>query len=225
MGQESITLRNGQTQQATILGVTDSGIRIQMGQGEMVEPFANVTQVTMNPPPEFTAAQTAYENGDLQTALTNVEAVVRTYRALPTEWAQEAMLMMGDIFVSLDQLPQAQAAFQDFQAAYPSSGSANVNVGLARIDVANKNYDDAKAKIDPILAQALKDRVPPKAAAALLGRAFLVSGEIKEQSGDLQAALEDYLRTVAIFPEDRVAAATAEQKADALRKDHNVTAP
>ncbi len=81
MGQESITLRNGQTQQATILGVTDSGIRIQMGQGEMVEPFANVTQVTMNPPPEFTAAQTAYENGDLQTALTNVEAVVRTYRA------------------------------------------------------------------------------------------------------------------------------------------------
>src|SRR5271168_3532628 len=53
-GQETITLRGGQPLPAQILGVTPGGIRVRMGTAEMVEPFANVTQVTMNPPPEFT---------------------------------------------------------------------------------------------------------------------------------------------------------------------------
>ncbi|MGA3169423.1 MAG: hypothetical protein ABSE62_00265 [Chthoniobacteraceae bacterium] len=225
LSQSTITLRNGQTQQVTILGVTPSGIRVQLGNGEILEPFSNVTLVSMNPPPEFAAAQTAYESGDLQTALTNAQAVVRAYRGLPTDWAQEAMLMLGDIDVSLNQLPQAQAAFKDFQAAYPLSGSAEADVGLASVDVANKNYDAARAKIAPILAQALTTRTPPREAAALIGRTFLVSGQIKQASGDLQGALEDYLRTVTIFPEDRVAAASAQQRADALRKDHGVAVP
>src|SRR6202043_1060644 len=154
------------------------------GAGEMVQPFANVTQVTMNPPPEFTAAQTAYERGDLPTALANAQAIVGNFRGLPAEWAQEAMLMLGNIYVAMNKLPEAQGAYRDFQRAYPSAGSADVDVGLNRIDVSNKDYDAAKEKIDPILAQALKDRTPPKATAALIGRAFYVSGEIKEQSGD-----------------------------------------
>jgi len=225
LSQETITLRNGQTMQATVLGVTPSGIKVQLGAGEMVQPFANVVRVTMNPPPEYRAAVTAYEGGDLATALSNAEAVVRSYRGLPTDWAQQAVLMLGDIYVAMNQLPRAEAEYKDYQRAYPAAGTADVNVGLARIDVSQKNYAAAKAKIDPILAAALKLQNPPKAAAALIGRAFYVSGEIKEQTGDLQGALEDYLRTVAIFPEDRVAAASAQERADALRKDHDVAVP
>jgi hypothetical protein len=100
-----------------------------------------------------------------------------------------------------------------------------MNVGLASIDVANKNLDAAKAKIAPVLDQALANRNPPAAQASLIGRAFLVSGEIKEQSGDFPGALEDYLRTVTIFPQDRTAAAGAQQRADALRKNHSVAVP
>jgi hypothetical protein len=48
---------------------------------------------------------------------------------------------------------------------------------------------------------------------------------IKEQSGDLPGALEDYLRTVTIFPEDRVAAAVAQASADSLRREHGTTVP
>lgn len=225
VGQETITLRSGQTVQATIMGVTPTGIKVQMGQAVMVQPFSNVIAVSMNPPPEYAAATTAYEHGDLQAALTNATAVVQGYRGLPADWAQNAVLMLGDIYVSLNQLPQAQAAYTDFQRAYPAAGTADVSVGMARIDVANKNYSAASAKIAPILAVALKQRTPSKAASELIGRAFLVSGQIKEQSGDLAGALEDYLRTVAIFPADHVAAATAEELADNLRKEHGTTVP
>ncbi len=196
-----------------------------MGQAEMVEPFGNVTQVTMNPPPEFTAAQAAYGSGDLPTALKNALAVVQGYRALPADWAQQAMLMLGDIYVSTGQLEQAQQEYADYQRAYPGAATTDVDVGLARIDVAEKDYAGAAAKINPILTQALQQRNPPAATAALIGRASYVSGMIKENSGDLPGALEDYLRTAAIFPEDRMAASQAQQRADLLRKDHGIQAP
>jgi tetratricopeptide (TPR) repeat protein len=224
-GQETITLRNGQTQQVTIIGVTDGGLKIQIGDAVMVEPFSNFTQVTMNPPPEYTAAATAYEKGDLQTALSLATSVVTNYRGLPVDWARQAMLMVGEIDEALNQLPQAQAAYTDYQSAYPGAGSDEVTVGMAGIDLANKNPDAAKAKIAPILDQALKQRDQPPTAAAVIGRAFYLSGRIKEQSGDLQGALEDYLRTVALFPEDRLATASAQAGADALRKEHGVTVP
>jgi tetratricopeptide (TPR) repeat protein len=224
-GQETITLRSGQTQQVTILGVTPSGIKVQMGEGVMVEPFSNISQVTMNPPPEYSAAMAAYESGDLQRALTLADSIVTNYRGLPTDWAQEAMRMLGDVYVTLGQVPRAEAAYKDYQRAYPGAGADDVNVGLASIDVANKDYAAAGAKIQPVLDQALKQRNPPRQAAALIGRAFYLSGEIKEHTGDLSGALEDYLRTVTIFPEDRVAAAGAQANADALRKEHGATAP
>ena len=223
LSQESITLRTGQTQEVRILGVTPGGIKVQMGEAVMVQPFSNLTQVTMNPPPEYTAAATEYERGDLRGALTLASSVVQNYRGLPTDWAREAMLMLGDIYVGLGQLPQAGAAFKDYQRAYPATDSAEVNVGLASIDVANNNDDAARAKIAPVLDQALKVRNPSKVAAALIGRAFFVSGKIKEHAGDFPGALEDYLRTVAIFPQDRVAAAGAQAAADSLRKAHGTT--
>jgi tetratricopeptide (TPR) repeat protein len=224
-GQDTITLRDGQTQQVRILGVMDSGVKIETRNGSLVEPFSNVTAVTMSPPPEYTAAVAAYESGDVSRALTLDGAVVSNYRGLPTDWAREASRMLGDIYVALGQVPQADAAYKDYQRAYPSAGAADISVGLASIDVANKDYAAAKAKIQPILDQALKQRNMPPAAEALVGRAFYLSGKIKENAGDFSGALEDYLRTVTIFPRDRVAASNAQAGADALRKEHGTMVP
>jgi predicted Zn-dependent protease len=224
-GQETITLRSGQTQEVKILGVSSGGVSVQMGNAQMVEPFSNLTAVTMAPPPEFAAATTAYEHGDLQGALGIATTLVQNYRGLPTDWARDAMVMVGDIYVALGQVPQAQAAYKDYQAAYPGADATGMDIGLASIDVANKDLDSAKARISPVLSQALTTRNPPVAQASLIARAYLVSGEIKEQSGDFSGALEDYLRTVTIFPQDRIAAAGAQQRADALRKSHSVTVP
>jgi tetratricopeptide (TPR) repeat protein len=225
LSQETITLRGGQTQQVQILGVTPSGIKVQMGDAVMVQPFSNIVSVTMNPPPEFSAATAAYGTGDIHRALTLVDSLVTNYRGLPTDWARESMRMLGDVYIALGQVPQAEAAYKDYQRAYPGAAADDVNVGLASVDIANKDYAAATAKIQPVLDQALKQRNLPNASAALIGRAFYLSGMIKEQSGDLPGALEDYLRTVTIFPEDRVAAAVAQASADSLRKEHGTTVP
>jgi tetratricopeptide (TPR) repeat protein len=225
LSQESITLRGGQPLQVRILGVTPTGVKVQMGDAVMVQPFSNISEITMNPPPEYSAAVAAYESGDLHRALDLANAVVTSYRGLPTDWAREAVRMLGDVYVGLGEVSQAAAAYKDYQRAYPSAGAEDLSVGLASIDIANNDFDAAGAKIQPLLDQALKERNPPKPAAALIGRAFYLSGQIKAHSGDFPGALEDYLRTVTIFPEDRVAAAGALAAADALRKEHGTTAP
>lgn len=226
LSQESITLRDGQVQPVHILGMTSSGLKVEIGQAVMVEPFSNFTAVTMSPPPEFAAAQAAYESGDTQKALTLDSSVVSNYRGLPTDWAGEAMLMLGDLYLAQNQPPQAEAAYKDYQQAYPSANPDEIAVGMAGVDIANNDYAAAGAKVAPIVQHALQQRNPPTPVAELYGRAFFVSGKVKEHTGDLQGALEDYLRAAAVFPEDRVAAAGAQAAADNLRKAHsNVTVP
>ena len=187
-------------------------------------PFSSVVKVLMAPPPEYTAAVAAYEMRDMPKALSVTQAVVKNYRGLPTDWAQSAMSMLGDIYVGMNRLGDAEAAYKDFQKAYPTAGQGPITVGMARIDASKKNFEAAKAKVDPILAEALKQRNPPGTGNGVYGQAFYVSGLVKEAAHDDQGALEDYLRTVTVFPQDRAAVASATEHAEAL-KAKGVTAP
>ena len=58
---------------------------------------------------------------------------------------------------------------------------------------------------------------------SLTACAFLILGQVKESEGNAPGALEDYLRTVTIFHHDPAAVSAAQERADALRKDHKVS--
>lgn len=218
----TLTTRDGVKHPASILSVGPGGIKVRMGAATLTEPFANVIAVTMDPPPSYTAAVTAFQSGDFAAALTNAQSVVAQFRGLPTPWAISAMSLVGDIYLATNRLSDAGNAYRDLQKAYPSAGVATI--GLARIDVAKKDYQAAQGKIGPILTAAAKQWAPPQAASSLYGQASYVSGQIKEAGGDFSGALEDYLRTVTVFPGDQVAVASAQARADALRKEHSDTA-
>jgi hypothetical protein len=59
--------------------------------------------------------------------------------------------------------------------------------------------------------------------AAAYSHVFLALGQIKEKEGDKSAALENYLRTVALFAEDPGAVAAAQELADKLIAENVVT--
>ncbi len=224
--QDTLTLRDGRTQVTKILGVSASGVQIQLGAaGTITIPMANIAKVTMAPPANFTSGMTAYAAGDLPTALSDIKAVVDKFKGLPTDWAQQATAALGDIYVAQNKFSEAEAAYKDFEKWYAASGSQQAEVGMARVDFSKKAYADATKKLEPILAQALKVKVAPKETAATYSQAFYLSGQLKEASGDFSGALEDYLRTVALFPQDRIALANAQERADAVRKEHGVAAP
>jgi tetratricopeptide (TPR) repeat protein len=188
-------------------------------------PLASIREVQMAPPPELAQAQQAFAAKDYKRALLLAAQVTEKYKGMPADWAQLAAGMLGDLYVALNDLPKAEAAYRDFQHMYPGGGSVQADVGIARIAVSKKDFATAKQKLEPIAAQALKEKNVPRTHAFAYSQAFLVLGQVKESEGNASGALEDYLRTVTIFHHDPAAVSAAQERADALRREHKVSVP
>ena len=223
--QDKVTTNDGRVQIVKVLGVAGSNLQVQVGAGSIGLPMATIRSVEMPIPSEFTAGKAAFDAQDFAKSLQPIKTVVEKFKGLPTVWARQAASMLGDIYVTLNKLPEAEAAYQDFQKAYPGQGSVQTDVGLARIAVSKKDYATAKAKLEPITADALKEKHAPTDKAAAYSQAFFLLGQVNEAQQDYPTALENYLRTVTLFPADRAAVNGAKEKADALRKDHGITVP
>ncbi|MDP9292797.1 MAG: hypothetical protein M3O82_10610 [Verrucomicrobiota bacterium] len=223
--QDKITLKDGRTQDVKIVGVSASSVQVQVAAGVVGIPLANVAQVSMTPPPEFAAALAAYEAKDFPKALAAAKSVTEKFRGLPASWAQQAASLTGDIYVALNDMAKAEEAYNDFQKSYPGASSVQTDVGLARIAVRKNDFAGAKQKLEPLSAQALQEKNPAKNSALAYGQAFYLLGQIAEAEKEPAVALQNYLRTVAIFPEDRIAAASAQERADAIRGAQPVAVP
>lgn len=215
-------------QQGTFLSATAGGVQLKVGEQIITLPASAFESFQLAAPPEYAQGYQAYTAGDLPRALALLKSVTDRFKGLPTDWAQYATGLLGDLYVSTGDLSKAEAAYNDFKKLYAGGGSTTSEVGLARIAVAKKDFATAKSRLDPIIAEALKEKTIAPAKATAYSQAFLVSGQVKEEQGNAVGALEDYLRTVTIFYHDRLSATAAQQRADALRardKSHPVTVP
>ena len=217
--QDTIITTDNQQRQVKVVGVSPSGQTLEflVGQGKLGLPMNSVKEVRMLPPAEYGQAFQAYQAKDFKGALDLMKPIVDHFKGMPSPWAQQAVSMLGDLYIAMNDLPKAEAAYMEFKRVYPNAGSLQAEVGLSRLAVAKKDFNTAKQKITPIVETALKEKAPSAANALAYSQAFLVSGEIKESEGNLSGALEDYLRTVTIFYQDRAAVATAQDLADNLR--------
>ncbi|MCX6968403.1 MAG: tetratricopeptide repeat protein [Verrucomicrobia bacterium] len=223
---DRLTTKDGKTQEVQILGVNGSTVQIRVGTGSIGLPLSSVASVVMAAPAELAAANAAFQANDYAKALPLAKAVAEKYKGLPTDWARQATSLVGDTQVGLGNLKEAEAAYKEYQRVYPGAGTLQTDVGMARIALARKSFDEAKAKLAPIAAAALKEKMQPPALAPAYSQTFFLLGQIAEAQGELEVALENYLRTVTLFYEDRSAVAAAQEKANALRKkDPTLTVP
>ena len=218
--QHLVRMRDGRTTQAEVLGVSGTNLQVKVGAGTVGMPLANVASVEMPAPAGYAKAVEGFNSGDYVTALAETQAIVSKFRGLPTEWARQASGMLGDIHVALGNMSEAETAYTQFQEAYPGQGSLQSDVGRARIAVAREQYDDASNLLAPVAEAALQEKNPAGAPALAYSQAFYLRGRVKEASGDTAGALEDYLRTVAVFHHDPTAVKEARQRADALRQNN-----
>ena len=216
----SLMLKGGQTLQGTILGVSGGGVQFQTQAGTVTYPLVTVEKVLMPIPPEIALARQAFDGKDYPKALSLAKSVADKYKGLPVEWAQYATQLVGDIYVTMNDLPKAEAAYNEFEALYKGVGGLQASVGRARIAAAKSDFVKARELVQPITEQALKEKNIPRQNAIAYSGAFFVMGQVKESDKDYSGALEDYLRTVTIFWNDAAAVAAAQERADALRKDN-----
>jgi predicted Zn-dependent protease len=230
VAQDTIILTTGATQQGKILGVSPSGKSLEFQvagtTNKLGLALTGIREVRMNPPAELGQAVAAYQAKDFAKALTLLKPVVDKFKGMPSPWAQQALGLLGELYIQGNDLAKAESAYNDFKRLYPTGGSLQSEVGLSRLAVAKQDYETARKKLEPITEAALKEKIISPANALAYSQAFLVSGQTKEAEGNFAGALEDYLRTVTLFYHDRTAVVSAQERADALREAHkDVTAP
>ena len=121
-----------QRREGEILGVADGKLRIKIGPAETSLPMDQVASVTKAPPKAYDDAMNAWQDGNANKALGLLKPIVETFRGLPTDWAERSSALLGDVYLSLEQLPAAEAAFAEFANAYPGSKSRS-DISLARL--------------------------------------------------------------------------------------------
>jgi tetratricopeptide (TPR) repeat protein len=205
-----------------ILGSDGKVVQFQTQAGSIGYPIANIESITMPPPAELGTAQQAFQAKDFEKALQVSKAVSEKYRGLPTEWARLASSMVASLYGNLGQTDKAEAAWNDFEKAYPGAGGLQAKVGRAQIAAAKKDFLSAKDALAPIVEEALKQKNVPRENAFAYSQAFYVMGLVNENEGKLSDALENYLRTVTIFFHDPSARAAAQDRADALRAKNKI---
>lgn len=224
LAQDTVVQKDNQRREGQILGIAGDNLKIKVGPAETSIPMAQVASVTKAAPKAYEDSLAAWQTGDAAKTLSLLKPVVDTFRGLPTPWAERASGLLGEVYLTLDQVPAAEAAFAAFQKAYPQAGAA-ADIGLARLAVSKKDFATAKAKLTPIVAEAEKITIAPAGKSAAYGQAFYLMGMVRESEGQLPEALRDYLSAVTLFHEDKAISAKAQERADYLIKEKQIIVP
>ena len=219
----SATAQPQQLAGVLIVAVSGTKVAIKNAQGVVSYDLAQIQEVRKAAPPDFAKGQRAIEAGKPEEALTLIKGVADSYKGLPVTWASEATALLGSIYISLGKLPEAEAAFEDFQKTYPASGSIAASVGKARIAAERGKYAEAKSVAEPLVKDALTKKTVTRAESQLYGQAYYVLGKVAEGEGKLPEAMENYCRTVAIFYQERAVVKEAQNRIDALRQKRITT--
>jgi len=223
-GQDVVVQKDGQRREGQIMGISDGRLKFKVGPAETSIAMDQVTSVTKAPPAAYETALTEWQKGDATKTLATLKPLVDTFRGLPVAWAERASALLGEVYLSLDQVPAAEAAYSAFQKAYPTAASLS-DIGLARLAVAKKDFATAKGKLQPIVAEAAKIKMARAGKSASLGQAFYLMGMVRESEGAFPEALQDYLTAVTLFYEDKAVVAKAQERADFLIKEKQTLVP
>lgn len=201
-----------------ITGVVNGRIMVREGAGEIGYGPDQIESIVKAAPPEFTQGMRLIESGDSEKALPFIKAVADKYKGLPIAWAQDATAALGNLYLGVGKMTEAEAAFADLKKAYGSSNSAAASVGEARLAAAKKRFSEARSIVEPIVRDALTKKNISRAESQLYGQAYFVLGQVAEGENKLPEAMENYSRTVAIFYQERSVVADAQKRIDDLRQ-------
>ncbi|MFZ4681912.1 MAG: hypothetical protein ACOYMS_05390 [Terrimicrobiaceae bacterium] len=222
--QDVLVQKNNLRSEGQVLGVADGKVKIKIGPAETSIALDQVASVIKAPPAAYENALAEWQKGDGNKTLAVLKPLVETFRGLPTPWAERASALLGEVYLSVDQVPAAEAAFTAFQKAYPGAASLS-DIGLARLAVSKKDFAAAKAKLAPIVAEAAKVKMADSGKSATYGQAFYLMGVVRESEGAYPEALQDYLSAVTLFYEDKAVVAKAQERATFLATEKKAIVP
>jgi len=217
--QDFVIRKSGQKVEGKITGTSGNNLKIQLENGAVSIPLADVRELSMQPPPEFEAAAAQLSRGDAKGSVAALQKITAEFAGLDAPWFRRAGVMLGDAKLAAGDKEGAKAAYEEFAKANPTA-TGLASLGMARLALESGDAAGAAKLLAPVLARAPQSALPPRGEGSSFCQAYYLMGRVKEAEGDKAAALENYLKASALFPFDQNAVADATKRSDALRADN-----
>ena len=218
--EDQLRLKSGEVKSGTAVKfdeVTQS-LTFKFEQGTLNYAQADIAEVILQERPGVAEGRKALEEGKMEEVVAKWQGPVNQYLGVDNPWVLEASGGLGQAYLALGKVADAEALYGKMKKFYPAGPAAlRAEVGLA---VASSGKDTAGllAKLQGLEGQLKESLRPLRADREALAEFYFARGEAYEKRGDGKKALEDYLRVSVLDPEPPSLGQRSAKKAEALRQ-------
>jgi len=217
--QDQIRLKNGEVKSGTAVKFDEAtrSLTFKFEQGTLNYAPADLAEVTLRERPGVAEGRKALAEGKMEEVIAQWRDPVNQFLGVDNPWVLECAGGLGQAYLALGRVADAEALYGRMKKAYPSGPSAlRAEVGLA---VATSGRDTAGLlnKLQALEGQLKESLRPLRADREALAEFYFARGEAYEKKGEEKKALEDYLRVSILYPDPLSLGQRSAKKAEALR--------
>lgn len=220
--QDQLRLKTGEIKTGTAVKFDDTtqSLTFKFDQGTLGFSQADIAEVTLQERPGVVKGRKALEEGKMEEVIAEWRDPVNQYLGVDSPWVLEAAGGLGQAYLALGRVADAEALYLRMRKSYPTGPAAvRAEVGLA-VATSGKDTAGLLAKLQGLESQ-LKDGLRPlRADREALAEFYFARGEAYEKKGEQKKALEDYLRVSVLYPDPPSLGQRSAKKAEALRQSN-----
>lgn len=187
-------------QTGQIIRVDSTAVVLRLPAGEISIPRSEIVEVRAQPPPQFEAGIKALGNRQFSDAIAALQPIIDRYAGLEIDWVEEGLLSLAEAQGGARQFAEARRTLDRFRTAYPNSRYViTVVPKLARLAVAQGRCSEAV----PLVSKQIDELIYRKALTAeeelAVAESLIVWADCQREAGNLDDALDGYLKVVALF--------------------------
>lgn len=182
-------------------------------------PETSVKEIIWGDRKEYKDGISAMAEGDYDKAASLLKPLVDNLLGADVPWVAEAAGAYAEVLAETGKIYDSEQICKEIVEKYVGKPYAlKGELGLARIDLAQKRYDVAIQKLAEIEKKTPKMIVPDERTMSILSTLYFAKGEALAATGKNSEALHSYLLVSTIYYKPAKRAKEAQDRADELRK-------
>jgi len=218
--EDQIRLKNGEIKKGTAVKFDEStqSLTFKFDQGTLNFAQADLAEVVLQERPGIAEGRKALEEAKMEEVIAKWREPVDQFLGVDNPWVLECAGGLGQAYLALGRVADAEALYGRMKKAYPSGPAAlRAEVGLA-VATAGRDAAGLLAKLQTLEKDLKEGLRPLRADREALAEFYFARGEAFERKGEDRKALEDYLRVSILYPDPASLGQRSAKKAEALRQ-------
>jgi len=218
--QDQLRLKSGEVISGSAVKFDEGSksLTFKFDKGTLSYAQGDIAEVTLKERSGVMEGRKALEEGKMEEVVAKWQEPVAQYLGVDNPWVLECAGGLGQAYLTLGKIADAEALYGKMKQFYPSGPSAlRAEIGLA-VATSGKDASGLLAKLQALEGQLKESLRPLRADREALAEYYFARGEAFERNGDSAKALEDFLRVKVLYPEPPSLGQRSAKKADSLRQ-------